>query len=123
MTMKILILSFMVFVLATPALAQSTGSTSTQARLSGSDEDFLSEMPMDDFPGADELADIDNDGILDDSDTDVAIPDPFAPETEDKPKVKYVYKGYSTTTLRRSIQDDRIDDGYIQGLMQQKGVQ
>lgn len=108
---------------STPASAQTSGSTRATAGLSASDEEFLTEMPLEKFPGKEELQDRDNDGIVD---ADQAgghhglIPDPFAP-AEEKPKIKYIYNPQSATQLRRSIQDDRIEDGYVQGYMQQTG--
>lgn len=112
---------------AAPAFAQSTGGkTGSTASLSKSDEDFLSEMPLDDFPGADELQDLDDDGIVDSEDANIISPEQYAAQRmaeDEKAKTKYVYKGTATTTLRRSIQDDRIDDGFVQGLIKQPSVQ
>ncbi|NBX67169.1 MAG: hypothetical protein EBQ96_09260 [Proteobacteria bacterium] len=48
----------------------------------------------------------------------------FFPEedTSEEENVKYVYKGAgSDITLGHPIRDYRVDDGYVQGLMQQRG--
>lgn len=82
----------------------------------------MSEMPMDAFPKP-ELLDADNDGIADSEDKDIAIPNPFAPQEtakKDEPKKKQVYLGTPDVELRRTIADPRIDDGYVQGLIQQR---
>lgn len=113
------------FLAACAALAVSTASfaqTRTTSTLSASDEQYLTEMPLNKFPGKEELQDRDKDGIVDsEQKTGSMIPDPFAGTEEEKPEIKYIYKPQSATQLRRSIQDDRIDDGYVQGYMNQTG--
>lgn len=98
-------------VFAGPVLAASTsdedtsGTSSVEAALEASDEAFIQQLANDPstlvykagLPGGDA-------------------------EEEDKPKVKYVYKGQPIGELRRAITDDRIDDGYVQGLLQQRGL-
>ncbi len=101
-------------------------TTTTRPTLSKSDEDFLSEMPVAKFPGKAEMQDKDHDGIVDSEETGKnlsgSIADPFnGSEPDAKPKVTYTYHPTSSTMLRRSIQDDRIEDGYVQGYMQQTG--
>lgn len=104
-------LAFIALVAAAP-LAHAAGASSS---LSSKDESFLSEMPLADFPAADQVKAGVNSGT--------AIVDPFAPKAEPEKKVKQIYKGYTDSTLRRTIKDDRIDDGYAQGLLRRNGVQ
>lgn len=122
MTFKTLFLAACAFALlgGVPA-AMADGETGQNTSLSKSDEDFLKEIGMN---GTDDPSDVDLGGnsaaqkMMEASD----LAGSFAPE-EDAPdeNVKYVYKGYSETELRRVIKDDRIDDGYVQGLMLQRG--
>lgn len=53
----------------------------------------------------------------------VSAADPFPLDEDDDTgvKTKYVYKGEAIGVMRRSFKDDRIDDGYVQGLLQQRG--
>jgi len=115
----LLIVSLMV--LATPAVAQmQAGATSATPQLSSSDEQFLTELPADQFPG---MIDTDGDGVADNNVADM-IPTgnmTLSPESQPQKTVKYVYKPGSDTHLKRLIQDPRIEDGYVQGLMQQRG--
>jgi hypothetical protein len=114
--------------MSAPALAESSSKSASDIiksypRLSSSDEEFLSEMPLEDFPGADDSPrgeDKDGDGIADKM---TSMVNPFPDEEEEaKPKVKFVYKPESSMSLRRSINDTRLgDDGYVQSLMQQRG--
>ncbi len=119
MLKKTLLIAALTF-LALPASAQLVGGqTSSTPQLSSSDEEFFSEMPDTDFPGA---VDTDGDGIADGNVTDMlpgTTPD-GGMTAEPQKTVKYVYKPGSDTNLRRLIQDPRIEDGYVQGLMQQR---
>ena len=102
--------------------ATTSGKTSSSSTLSRSDENFLSEMPMEAFPGASELKDENKNGIVDSEETG-SLADPFAAQNakDKETTVKYIYKGESTMTMRRMIEDERIDDGYVQSLMKQHG--
>lgn len=119
---KILLIAVLTVFSAQAYAQTAAGATSSQPKLSGSDEDFLSEMPDVQFPG---MIDTDGDGVADNNVADM-IPtgtDGIAPGEPAEPQktVKYVYKPGSDTHLRRLIQDPRIEDGYVQGLMQQRG--
>ncbi|HEY8963282.1 MAG TPA: hypothetical protein VIN59_02340 [Alphaproteobacteria bacterium] len=103
-------------------IKRATNSVSNKNKDDFNGNSGLSEMPVEPFPTAAELLDADKDGIPDSEDKDIAIPNPFAPQDtkKDEPKKKQVYKGVPDTELRRSISDPRIDDGYVQGLIQQR---
>jgi hypothetical protein len=100
--------------------ARNSGNTS--GTLSPSDEDFLTQMPVNNFPGAQSL-DRDGDGVADGQQFGYnGIGDPFSGFGQpEKKKIIYKYTPKSSTQLRRTIQDDRIEDGYVQGYMQQTG--
>jgi hypothetical protein len=98
--------------LAMAASKKSADSSATEAALAASDEEFLREMAKD--PNS---AIRKGEQVLSDTTT-------FTPEPEpEKPKVKYIYKGQPIGQLRRAIIDPRVDDGYAQGLLQQRGPQ
>lgn len=125
--------------LSVPALAQSTatsGKTGGTTTISKSDENFLSQLSDKDFnqvTGGSNPLDKDGDGIADSpvtmEDLNRAVTpkrpgDDAAKEEEAKKNVKYVYNPQSDTTLRRTLVDPRLgDDGYVQGLMKQRGPQ
>ncbi len=116
MNTKTLIYSFafLAFLTGVPfgaAYAQSRDSSATEAALAASDEEFLREMARDP-----ESAIRRGEQVLSNT--------TLAPEPEpEKPKVKYIYKGEPIGQLRRAVVDDRVDDGYVQGLLQQRGPQ
>lgn len=97
-------------------------SGTTSGSLSPSDEDFLTQMPVNNFPGAQSI-DSDGDGIADGQQFGYnGIGDPYSGFGQpEKKKIIYKYTPKSSTQLRRTIQDDRIEDGYVQGYMQQTG--
>ncbi len=112
---------------------QPVTNNSKNLSISKSNEDMLSEMSDSEFPGGAtaKSVDADGDGVADNNfgaAYDVSgITDPNAAENakdaakEKEAKVKYVYKGQSDYMMRRSIKDDRIEDGYVQGLLRQYG--
>jgi len=126
MNTKTLFLSLSVFALlalAAPAHAADTstsGTTSASAKLSASDENFLASMSDEDFanttgnPAGSGLVVGPNGMFVDPS---KPLPPMETPEETKKAATKYVYKGASATSIHRLIKDDRIDDGYVQGLM------
>jgi|GEM_PF-3099235 len=126
MNTKTLFLSLPVFALlaltspAHAAGASTSGTTSASTKLSSSDENFLAAMSDEDFanttgaPSGSGLVVGPNGMFVDPSQI---LPTAENAETTKKAATKYVYKGYSATSIRRLIQDDRIDDDYVQGLM------
>lgn len=117
MLKQIPFIALLVF-LAVPAFAQQN------VGLSESDEEFLAEMPADSFPGNENpgMQDIDGDGIAENVADMIPTGMPGQVGTaEPQKQVQYVYKPGSDTYLRRTIQDPRIEDGYVQGLMEQRG--
>ncbi len=116
-------LSFTLLAVSAPAHAADTstsGATSASTKLSSSDENFLAAMSDEDFanttgsPSGSGLV-VGPNGMF----VDPSLPLPAVENAEETKKAatKYVYKGYSATSIRRLIKDDRIDDGYVQGLM------
>ena len=91
----------------------SSGSSSGSSSLSPSDEQFLTDAAGNEFPGASDVVDPSLGDFLGDGSS----------GSGQQANVKYVYKGESEYMLRRLIKDDRIDDGYVQGLIRQRGPQ
>jgi len=107
----------------TTTSTQTSGSRSNSvAKSNAQGNPAPSEMPLKGLQATGgQLLDADKDGIPDARDSKIGIPNPFAPqEQEQKPKKKQVYKGTVDMELHRPIKDDRIDDGYVQGLIQQR---
>lgn len=117
MSKKILLVAALAAFVSPALIAPAAAQTA----LSSSDEEFLSEMPDITFPGKEEMQDRNNDGIVDSEQTHLSAEELAKNSETEKAKVKYVYDPEGETTLRRSIKDDRIDDGYVQGLMKQRG--
>ena len=108
-----------------PAFA-GTAQTGEDVQLSASDLAFLNGLSQpssgtDKKTGGSDVINSTDNKFVDpfavgtDSPIKAAAPTPVG-EGADKPK--YVYKGWNETRLRRPIQDNRVDDGYVQGLMQ-----
>lgn len=91
-------------------LALADGEDKTVAPISQPDEVVFTNAPFSGGVG-DGLAESDLTGFEFD----------FSGSDEGSGKKKYVYKGESDISLRRVIKDDRIDDGYVQGLLRQRG--
>jgi len=105
MTRQVIAIFALAFILGLcgPASAQST------AKLKASDEEFMSEMPLEPLPDV---------KPEDANETLAQSVDSTVPEKE-TPKKKQVYNPPASVVMPRSIQDDRIDDGYVQGLIRQ----
>lgn len=74
----------------------------------------------DDLPVAELISDdVDTLGDSDGVSAPIAPIDPFvaAPDPITKPNIKQELKKIPTVKVKRSIADDRIDDGYVQGLI------
>ncbi|MCB1537601.1 MAG: hypothetical protein H6865_00370 [Rhodospirillales bacterium] len=107
------------------------------SQMSQDDAAYLSQMSAKDFPGntgntgasgvpsTDNLQDLNHDGVVDGSDLAISIGAPYAAQdakdAQAAPKVQYVYKPPASYELSRQIQDDRINDSYVQGLLRQGG--
>ncbi|MBU6235208.1 MAG: hypothetical protein KGQ41_05135 [Alphaproteobacteria bacterium] len=106
---------------AMPARAdgEEKAAASAAPKLSKSDEDFLASMSDADFPGSNDAGV--GAGGLTGAEFDFASDS--STTSSGTGGTKYVYHGYSDMMLRRVIKDDRVDDGYVQGLLRQRGPQ
>lgn len=120
MNTKLLFLTFALVALlgaAVPAMADGEADKKSGTSADTSGDDLLKQLSDDSAassvsPGADDVFAAND------------LAGEFFPEEGDSEaeNVKYVYKGAgSDITLGHPIRDYRVDDGYVQGLMQQRG--
>lgn len=107
----------------TPAMATSSNTSGITGGKVGNVP--LTQMPTKGYPTPTEILKIEEEKNRQAAEK--GIPNPFEPQVVKTPEqkrkeanVKQVYRGTPDVELKRQIQDPRIDDGYVQGLIRQR---